>query len=188
MNDVYAAAVEVQRFCDDRGWPNCVIGGLAVVRWGEPRVTQDADLSVLTGFGREREIAEQFLAAFRPRYDDAVEFAVEHRVLLLFAANGVQLDLGFAGFPMEEDTIARASDFEFVEETVIRTCSAEDPVLMKVFAGRGQDWKDVEGILRTQGGRLDRLLIDSPLEGMRELFEDDRLATLNGLWRSAEEP
>jgi len=41
---VLAAAEEVQIFCQKHGWSFCFIGGLAVQRWGEPRLTQDADL------------------------------------------------------------------------------------------------------------------------------------------------
>ncbi|HNQ91110.1 MAG TPA: hypothetical protein PKM73_21050 [Verrucomicrobiota bacterium] len=38
---VLAAAGQVQRFCEERGWRFCFIGGVAVQRWGEPRLTQD---------------------------------------------------------------------------------------------------------------------------------------------------
>ena len=42
MNPLYAAAAEVQEFLQERGWPFCFIGGLALARWGQPRTTQDA--------------------------------------------------------------------------------------------------------------------------------------------------
>ena len=41
MNKIYTAALEIQKFFEDRDWPACVIGGLAVNRGGEPRGTQD---------------------------------------------------------------------------------------------------------------------------------------------------
>lgn len=31
----------------------CFIGGLALLRWGEPRTTRDTNLTLLTGFGGE---------------------------------------------------------------------------------------------------------------------------------------
>jgi hypothetical protein len=58
MNDLFEVARQLQEFCDSRGWRSCFIGGLAVQRWGEPRVTRDADLTVLAGFGHEERIAE----------------------------------------------------------------------------------------------------------------------------------
>jgi hypothetical protein len=41
MNPLYQAAQDVCGFMAGRGWSFCLIGGLAVVRWGEPRMTQD---------------------------------------------------------------------------------------------------------------------------------------------------
>ncbi len=42
---VLAAAGEVERFCQRQGWRFCFIGGVALQRWGEPRLTQDVDLT-----------------------------------------------------------------------------------------------------------------------------------------------
>lgn len=42
---VLAAAGEMQGFCQQQGWRSCFIGGVAVQRWGEPRLTQDVDLT-----------------------------------------------------------------------------------------------------------------------------------------------
>ena len=56
MNPVFEAALEVQRFLQERHWRFCIIGGVALQRWGEPRATVDVDLTLLTGFGEE-EIA-----------------------------------------------------------------------------------------------------------------------------------
>lgn len=47
MNPIFAAALEVQAFCRERGWRFCFIGGLTVQRWGEPRLTQDVDMTLL---------------------------------------------------------------------------------------------------------------------------------------------
>jgi len=47
MNPIFAAAYDLQTFCERAGWSFCFIGGIAVQRWGEPRFTQDADLTLL---------------------------------------------------------------------------------------------------------------------------------------------
>jgi len=47
------AARDVLRFLDRRRVPACVIGGLAVQQWGEPRTTQDVGLTILAPFGEE---------------------------------------------------------------------------------------------------------------------------------------
>ena len=40
MNAIFAAAKEVADFMQARGWEYCIIGGLAVQRWGELRTTR----------------------------------------------------------------------------------------------------------------------------------------------------
>ena len=65
MNPIFAAAREIQDFCRGRGWRSCVIGGLAVQRWGEPRLTRDVDVTLLTGFGSEASSSSRTTA--RPR-------------------------------------------------------------------------------------------------------------------------
>jgi hypothetical protein len=45
VNTILAAASEVMTWLSEHKWPACVIGGLAVQRWGEPRLTaEDPDL------------------------------------------------------------------------------------------------------------------------------------------------
>ncbi|MFN2334142.1 MAG: hypothetical protein ABR550_06925 [Wenzhouxiangellaceae bacterium] len=38
---------------------------------------------------------------------------------------------------------------------MLRTCSAEDLLVMKAFAARDKDWADVTSVLERQGSRLD---------------------------------
>lgn len=53
MIDLVSEATRLGEFLQARGWRYCFIGGLAVLHWGEPRLTRDLDLSLLTGFGGE---------------------------------------------------------------------------------------------------------------------------------------
>jgi hypothetical protein len=61
----HAAALD--RSINDCGWSGCIIGGVAILRWGEPRLTRDVDATIATGFGREDEFIVPLLEAFRPR-------------------------------------------------------------------------------------------------------------------------
>ncbi len=93
MIEVIRAAAELQELCNKEQWKFCFIGGLALQRWGEPRETIDVDLTLLTGFGSEEKYIQTLLAAFNPRVDNAADFALRNRVLLLRAASGVGLDM-----------------------------------------------------------------------------------------------
>ena len=69
MNALIRAAADLQALCETHQWRFCFIGGLAVLRWGEPRETVDVDLTLITGFGHEREFVSVLTAAFQPRID-----------------------------------------------------------------------------------------------------------------------
>ncbi len=155
MNALFQAAKEVSDFMEAQRWKFCLIGGIAVMRWGEPRTTQDVDLTLLTGFGSEESYIESLLLEFAGRTTTSRELALQNRVLLLTAANGVGVDVALAGFPFEEDILRRATIFEFDEGCRLKTCSAEDLVVAKAFADRPKDWLDIEGILIRQGSALD---------------------------------
>jgi predicted nucleotidyltransferase len=70
-----------------------------------------------------------------------------------------------------EAMVVRASRFEFLPGIALPTCSAEDLVVLKAFADRGQDWLDVEGILLRQRGRLDWDYLLSQLAPLADLKE-----------------
>lgn len=172
MTDVVEAAWELQLFCDRQGWRSCIIGGLAAIRWGEPRATRDVDISLLTGLGAEADYVDKLLQRFSPRVTSARELALQSRIVLLRAANGIGLDVALAAFPFEEECIARASLYEFDTVRPLRTASAEDLIVMKSLAGRGTDWQDVEGILARQAGALDWRYLLNQLASLAELFPD----------------
>jgi len=171
VNPLLAAALELQACCRAESWRFCFIGGLVVQRWGEPRLTQDADLTVITGFGSEAPFVDTLLAHFEGRLPDAREFALRNRVLLIRSSGGVPLDVALGAMPFEEHAVARASDFAIAPGVVIRTCSAEDLIVFKAFAGRARDWLDIEGIAVRQAGRLDERLIWAELVPLLELKE-----------------
>lgn len=171
MNDVIQAAAELQAVCQSQNWQFCFIGGLALQRWGEPRETVDVDLSLFAGFGDEQEFCDVLLKHFTPRISDAATFARERRVLLLRSPKGVGLDVALAALPYEALVIERSSFFVYPPDVSLRTCSAEDLIVLKAFAGRGQDWVDVERTIVRQTGKLDWNYIRQQLLPLAELKE-----------------
>ena len=172
MTPLIEAALEIQEFCQHREWQLCIIGGLAVARWGTPRATLDVDVSLLTGLGNEPLVVDQLLSQFSPREPGVAEFAIESRVLLVNAANGIPIDIALAAFPFEEQVIRRASGFQFSPDTVLQTASAEDLVVLKAFSGRDQDWFDVRGIAARQHASLDWEYTVANLRMLCEMNED----------------
>jgi hypothetical protein len=171
MKQVFEAAADLARFLDEQGWSYCVIGGLAVVRWGRARVTVDVDVTLLTGFGEEANFVDVLLRKFSIRRPDAREFAVISRVLLLQSEGGVGLDVALAGFPFEERLIQRASLYEFMPGLKLKIASAEDLIVTKAFAGRPRDWSDIEGVVLCQAKALDWESIINELTHLCQLLE-----------------
>lgn len=182
MNTVLGAALEAQRVLAAAGERFCIIGGLALQRWGRPRATLDVDLTLLCPFGAEAAAADRLLAQFKPRIPEAREFAIRNRVLLLRAGGGIALDVALGGIPYEERCVERSSEWRLGPQAVLRTCSAEDLVVLKAFASRPQDWLDVESVVLRQRRTLDwPLIFDelAPLAAARETPESlERLRRL----------
>jgi len=172
MNGLFQVAAELQRFCDAQGWRSCFIGGIAVQRWGEPRVTRDVDLTLLAGFGTESAYIDALLAHFPARLSDARDFALRHRILLLQSDSGVGIDISLAALPYETAIVERASEFEFEPGLAVRTCSAEDLIVMKLFSGRPLDLRDAEAVAIRNHPNLDWKLMEEELAPLAEVKDD----------------
>lgn len=176
MNPLFEAARELLDALDALGLTSCLIGGLVVARWGEPRLTRDVDATVLADYGGERSVVDSILTRFSARQPDAREFALIYRVLLLRASNGVDLDVSLAAFEFEREALDRASAFEFEPGVRLRTCSAEDLIVYKAVAGRPRDLSDIETVVARQVRQLDVDRVRRWLRFFGELKEEPDFA------------
>lgn len=170
MNGLLAAAAEIQDFLQRGHERFCFIGGIALQRWGEPRFTRDVDITLLCPYGEEASRADRLLSHFAARIPDARDFALQHRVILLNSAANVPIDVALGAIPFEERCIARATLFDFGGARLL-SCSAEDLIVMKAFAGRDRDWADIETVVMRQSTALHwpQILAEiTPLAGLRE--------------------
>ena len=183
----YVAAVEFHEFLTSREIPYAIIGGIAVQFWGEPRGTEDLDLTVMVPIEKESGLIEELAARFPSRIPDAAGFARRNRVLLLRASNGVPVDvsLGLPGY--DQQMFQRTQTFSLDPDHEVRVCSAEDLIIHKALAGRGHDLRDIEMVVVAQRDRLDVQYI----RGWLTFFGDtlalpDPLARFETAWRRAQ--
>jgi hypothetical protein len=169
LNPLFAAALELQNTIQENRWDFCFIGGLAVLRWGEIRMTQDIDICLLCGFGNEKSYIDELAGSFQSRIQDAESFAQANRVLLLYASNGVSVDIALSGLDFEENMIKRASTFSFHPGCDLLTASAEDLIILKAFSDRSKDWMDIESIIAKQGKLLEQEYIVDQLTPLCEI-------------------
>jgi len=178
MLELIRAAAEVQEVFDRRRWKYCFIGGLAIQKWGQVRLTNDIDLTILTGFGGEEKFIDALLDSFEARIPDARKFALQHRVILLKNTAGVGLDISCAGFPFEVSAIARARKVQVIPGFRLKVCSAEDLIVYKAFANRPIDWLDIEGIIaRHAKKKLDWKYVFDQLKPLADLKEQPEIVT-----------
>jgi len=175
MNSLFQAASELQLTMKVQNWPFCFIGGLAVIRWGEIRMTQDIDLCLMCGFGNEEKYTENLIKQYKSRIDDPVTFALNNRVLLLSASNGVAVDISLSGLPFEDEMIRRATYFKFSPDCSLITCSAEDLIILKAFADRPKDWNDIETVAMRQNSKLNVEYITEQLTPLCDLKESPEI-------------
>lgn len=172
MNLVLETALALQNFFEQRGWQFCFIGGIAVQEWSEARMTDDVDITLITGFGNEEPFIDELLGWMKPARPDAREFAQQRRVLLLRHTNGVKVDIAMGAFPFEIGATQRAKKVELSPGYNLRLCTAEDLIVFKTFASRPLDLRDVEMTIVRQGdGNLDWTYIHEQLLPLLELKE-----------------
>ena len=90
-------------------------------RWSQTLVTRDVDLTLITGFGGEAAYIETLPARYSPAAPTRRPGAL----------------------PFEHLVVERATLFEFAPGIELRTCSAEDLIVMKLFASRAIDIREV---------------------------------------------
>lgn len=176
-NRLLAAAVEIQQFCEDRHWRFCFIGGIAVQHWGEQRATRAADLTVFTGVGDESAYVDALLGRFESRLEGARDFALQRRVLLLRASNGIPLDVSLGALGFEDRAVSTSTMEEITPGVRLRLCAPGALVVFKAFAGRPLDWRDIEGIIVRSRKQIDWSDVRRDLAGLLELKGDQEAMT-----------
>lgn len=114
-----------------------VIGGQAVLLYGEPRLTKDID--IILGIGPEelskiKKIVD--LLTLRYLVENIEEFVKETMVLpVIDEESGIRVDFIFSYSPYERQAIERARGINF-GRTVVKFAALEDVVIHKIIAER----------------------------------------------------
>ena len=180
-----AAIRAVATVLSDLPMPAMIIGGIAVIARGVPRLTRDVDATVAGG---TMELPA-LLAVLRahelvPRIDDAPAFAAANQVVLLrHEPSGVDVDLSIAWLPFERDALA-ASELLDLAGTRVAVARAEDLIIYKTVAFRPQDQQDIERLLVLHRRSIDldrvRRIVG---EFAAALDEPERVAALDRIIR-----
>ena len=89
--------------------------------------------------------------------------------------SGIGIDISLGALPFEYLAVERATPFEFTPGLQLRTCSAEDLMVMKLFASRAIDIRDAEGIAVRHDKTLDWRYIEEQLAPLAEAKEEPEI-------------
>ena len=128
--------------------PYMVIGGQAVLLYGEPRLTRDIDITLGVGVRELNKLKETISSLGLKILVERDEEFVERNMVFptLDEKSGIRVDFIFSFSPYERQAIERAKDIK-LGRSLVRFASLEDVVIHKVIAGRARDLEDIKSIL-----------------------------------------
>lgn len=137
-----AASLKVRKI------PYMIIGGQAVLLYGEPRLTRDIDVTIGADVSRLPDVLRSADdIEVTPLPDNVEEFVSRTMVLpTQHAETGIRVDFIFSFTPYEIEAIARAHNVTMAGQEVA-FARVEDLVIHKIFAGRPRDLEDVRSVL-----------------------------------------
>ena len=133
---------------DSNSLPYMIIGGQAVLLYGEPRLTRDIDITLgvsAAHLDRLLRAIEQMPLKTLPQ--DVPSFVQQTMVLpTLDEATGIRVDFIFSFTPYESQAIGRSKKVKVLNYDV-SFASVEDLIIHKIFAGRPRDIEDVRTVI-----------------------------------------
>lgn len=178
--DPIAIAISVSQALDTIGIAHTVGGSLASSFAGEPRSTVDIDFVAAI----EESHIPAIVSALSPDFyldDEALRRAVRQRTSanLIHHATQLKVDLFVAGgTPLDQQQLERRQAVDLGPGRTLYVHPPEDILLQKLRWYRAggdvsdRQWRDVLGIIRVQGSRLDRgyLSVNAPILGVADLL------------------
>ncbi len=136
--------------------PYMIIGGQAVLLYGEPRLTRDVDITLgITPDDLGKVLLVIKETRLRVLVEDPAAFVRQTWVLpALDDESGLRVDFIFSWTPYERQAIERARSV-VIEGRPVRFAAVEDVILHKLLAGRAQDLEDIRTMLRKQSVDLE---------------------------------
>ncbi len=133
--------------------PYMIIGGQAVLLYGEPRLTRDIDITLGVGIDHLGALLETIKKIpLKSLPEDVTEFVKRTMVLpVIDESTGIRVDFIFSFTPYESQAIGRANHIRILGQD-ISFASVEDLIIHKIFAGRPRDMEDVRIILLKNQG------------------------------------
>jgi predicted nucleotidyltransferase len=125
-----------------------IIGGQAVLIYGEPRMTKDIDITIgldINGLEKLKKIIKELNLKIIPK--NYKKFLEETMVLpTIDEKTKIRIDFIFSFSNYGKEALKRVKKIK-VDEVKVNYASIEDLIIRKIIAGRERDLEDVKSIL-----------------------------------------
>lgn len=136
-----------------RSIPYALIGGIAAGVRGRPRFTDDIDLLLTVPQLQLPGLLETLQSrGFSFDLIDTIREFTQHH-LIVMRLGDVRVDWMKPPIPAYQHVVDTAIAETWLDREV-RIATAEGLILLKLIAGRTQDWADIEALLASNQGRL----------------------------------
>ena len=137
----------IAKALDSIGIPYMVIGGQAVLLYGEPRLTKDIDITLGVDLDRLADVLHIMQSIDLKPLVDPNTFTRQTMVLpCADPTTGIRVDLIFSFTPYEQQAMTRVKAVK-VGGADIHFASVEDLIVHKMIAGRPRDIEDIKNVL-----------------------------------------
>lgn len=173
----------VAKALKDANLPYMIIGGQAVLFYGEPRLTKDIDITLGVGTEALKEVVGVTKKLnLKILINDVDDFVKKTMVLPTEdPSTGIRVDFIFSHSLYEKQAIERAKEVKF-GRIPVKIASLEDVVIHKIVAGRQRDLDDIKNLLLKNPG-YDRGYIVEWLKKFDESLNEDFLRSFKEIER-----
>ncbi len=179
MTDFRSTIASIGDALQQASIPYMLIGGQAVLVHGQPRLTEDIDITLGIGPAEyERLLVLATKLDLTPLVDDPSSFVRTTHVLpTRSVTTGIRVDFIFSSTQYEAGAIARAIPIELNARTV-HFATAEDLIIHKLLAARERDIEDIRGIVSRKGDAVDWEYVERWTQAFLDIPEHEDIASI----------
>lgn len=136
-----------------------VIGGIANLYYGSPRLTADIDITVILTPDKAEKVLKILQNSFEPVVGNWKNFAKETFVLpLRERKTKLKIDIIFGISPYEKEAFSRVKRVNLGRRG-FNICGLEDFIIHKLVSGRERDIEDLKGVFRKNKSSINAKLL-----------------------------
>lgn len=150
-----------------------IIGGQAVILYGETRLTKDIDITIGVDTSKA-EVIIRLLTELNLKIlvNDPIEFIKKTMVIpAIDEESGIRIDIIFSFSEYEKIALERVKKVE-IDGVFINYISLEDLIIHKIISGRARDLEDAKNIM-LKNEEIDEKYIINWLKEFEKIMESD---------------